>query len=203
MKRIYNKYNKATIPTLPRVVFPGRIVVVLTEAEASRAVDYLLSQPILGLDTETRPSFRRGTSHHVALLQVASRDVCFLFRLKHTGMSEAIIRFLEDTTVPKIGLSLHDDITMLHRVADFRPGSFIDLQNIVGRVGIEDLSLQKIYANLFGEMISKAQRLSNWDADVLTDAQKMYASIDAWACINIYEELDRLIKTNDYELCTL
>lgn len=201
MKTIYSKYNKATIPTLPRVVFPGRIVVVLSAAEAKRAVDYLLAQPILGIDTETKPSFRRGVNHHVALLQVSSRDICFLFRLKHTGMCPDIIRFLEDKAVPKIGLSLHDDITMLHRVADFEPGQFIDLQDIVGKIGIEDLSLQKIYANLFGQMISKAQRLSNWDADVLTDAQKMYASIDAWACINIYDELRRLIATNDYELC--
>jgi ribonuclease D len=65
---------------------------------------------------------------------------------------------------------------------------------------VEDLSLQKLYANFFGQKISKAQRLTNWDADILSDKQKQYAAIDAWSCINLYEELIRLEKTGDYEL---
>ncbi len=65
---------------------------------------------------------------------------------------------------------------------------------------MEDLSLQKLYANFFGQKISKAQRLTNWDADILSDKQKQYAAIDAWSCINLYEELIRLEKTGDYEL---
>ncbi len=199
-KTLYSKYDKTQINTLPRVAFEGRIVVVLTPTEAERAVEYLLSQPILGVDTETRPSFKRGVVHNVSLLQIASHDICFLFRLKHTGMSPSIIRLLEDTTVPKIGLSLNDDISMLHKVARFTPGYFIDLQKHVKEIGVEDLSLQKLYANFFGQKISKAQRLTNWDADILSDKQKQYAAIDAWSCINLYEELIRLEKTGDYEL---
>lgn len=202
-KTIYNRYDKSQIATLPQVVFGGRIIVVLTEAEAEKAVSYLLSQPILGVDTETRPSFKRGVFYNVSLLQVSSHDVCFLFRLKHTGMCPAIIRLLEDRSVPKIGLSLHDDIIMLHRVADFTPGNFIDLQDHVKEIGVEDLSLQKLYANFFGNRISKGQRLTNWDADVLNDKQKLYAATDAWACIMLYEELQRLEKTGEYELVTV
>ena len=59
-KTIYHKYDKQRIPDLPKVLFEGRIVVILTESEAQKAVDYLLSQPILGVDTETRPSFKKG-----------------------------------------------------------------------------------------------------------------------------------------------
>lgn len=199
-KTIYNKYDKARIVDLPRAVFEGRIVVVLTEDEAERAVDFLLTQPILGIDTETRPSFKRGVYYTVSLLQVSSHDVCFLFRLKHTGMCPAIIRLLEDKSVTKIGLSLHDDMAVLHRVADFTPGYFIDLQNHVREIGVEDLSLQKLYANFFGSKISKSQRLTNWDADVLNDKQKLYAATDAWACIMLYEELQRLERTGEYEL---
>lgn len=199
-KVIYNKIDKRSISNLPKVLFPGRIVVVTTENDADKAVDFLLAQPILGVDTETRPAFKKGINHKVALLQVATHDICFLFRLNYTGITASIFKLLEDTTVPKIGLSLHDDIMSMHRRADFRPGNFIDLQKHVGEIGIEDLSLQKLYANFFGQKISKAQRLSNWEADILTQQQKNYAATDAWACIMLYEELQKLEDTGDYEL---
>lgn len=199
-KIIYNKYDKKLIADLPRVVFQGRIFVVLSASEAERAVNYLLAQPILGVDTETRPSFHRGQNFSVALLQVATRDTCFLFRLNHIGMAKAVKRLLEDTTVPKIGLSWHDDLRGLQQLGKFRPGNFIDLQDHVSEVGIEDLSLQKLYANLFGQKISKRDRLTNWEADVLKDNQKVYAATDAWACIMLYDELQRLKLTGDYEL---
>lgn len=199
-KVIYNKIDKRSISNLPKVLFPGRIVVVTTENDADKAVDFLLAQPILGVDTETRPAFKKGISHKVALLQVATHDICFLFRLNYTGITTSILKLLEDTTVPKIGLSLHDDIMSMHRRADFKPGNFIDLQKHVGEIGIEDLSLQKLYANFFGQKISKAQRLSNWEADILTQQQKNYAATDAWACIMLYEELLKLEDTGDYEL---
>ncbi len=199
-KVIYNKIDKRSISNLPKVLFPGRIVVVTTENDADKAVDFLLAQPILGVDTETRPAFKKGINHKVALLQVATHDICFLFRLNYTGITASILKLLEDTTVPKIGLSLHDDIMSMHRRADFKPGNFIDLQKHVGEIGIEDLSLQKLYANFFGQKISKAQRLSNWEADILTQQQKNYAATDAWACIMLYEELQKLEDTGDYEL---
>ena len=201
-KRIYNKFDKSQISSLPRVVFDGKIHVILSRAQAEKAVDFLLAQPILGFDTETRPSFSKGSSHKVALLQVATREMCFLFRLNIIGLTPAILRLLEDTTVPKIGLSWHDDVNALHRLGEFKPGSFIDIQSHVREIGIEDLSLQKLYANLFGRFISKNQQLTNWERDVLTDKQKQYAAIDAWACIQLYEELELLKQTGDYELIT-
>ena len=202
-KQIYNKYDKTKIPTLPRAQFEGRIHVIISRAQADKAVNYLLKQPILGFDTETRPSFSKGTFHRVALLQVATYDVCFLFRLNIIGLTPAIIRLLEDTTVTKIGLSWHDDINGLHKLGNFETGHFIDIQNHVRDIGVEDLSLQKLYANLFGQQISKSQQLTNWERDVLTDKQKKYAATDAWACIQLYEELDRLRQTDDYELITV
>ena len=199
-KVIYSKFDKARIHQLPRALFEGRIEVVLSESEAAKAVDYLLKQPIIGIDTETRPSFRKGVKYYVSLLQVSSRDICFLFRLKNTGMCESIIRLLEDTTIPKIGLSLHDDIRQLHEVAKFQPGYFIELQDKVKDFGVEDLSLQKLFANFFGERISKGQRLTNWEADILSESQKRYAATDAWACILLYEEMERLLQTGDFEV---
>ena len=199
-KILYNKFDKALISSLPTVTFEGKIIVVLSESEAEKAVDFLLSCPVLGVDTETRPSFKRGWQYKVALLQVATEDICFLFRLNYLGLSPSVRRLLEDTTTPKIGLSWHDDLNGLHRLGDFRPGYFIDLQHHVKEIGIEDLSLQKLYANMLGKKISKRQQLSNWELDVLDDKQKRYAATDAWACIQLYKELKRLEDTHDYEL---
>ena len=197
--KLYNKFDKKSIPDLPRVTFQGKIVVVLNEEEANKAVDYLLSADILGIDSETRPVFKKGQHHKVALLQVSTRDICFLFRLNLIGMPPCIIRLLEDTTVLKVGLSLHDDFMMLHQRADFKKGRFIDLQDIVSQFGIEDLSLQKLYANLFHKRITKRQQLSNWEAPVLTEQQKTYAATDAWTCIQIYERLQELHNTQNSE----
>jgi ribonuclease D len=199
-KTLYNKYDKKLISALPVVAFQGRIIVILTPGETEKAVNYLLSQPILGVDTETRPSFKRGFQYNVSLLQVATLDTCFLFRLNHTGMTPAIIRLLEDKKVPKVGLSWHDDLNGLHKLANFKAGNFIDLQDHVKEIGIEDMSLQKLYANMFGEKISKRMQLSNWEHDVLDEKQKLYAATDAWACIRLYQELLRLKETQDFEL---
>lgn len=199
-KFIWNKYDKKLIAKLPRVVFEGKIVVVVSQNEAKKAVDFLLTQSILGIDTETRPSFRKGKTYVVSLLQVSTHEVCFLFRLNLIGLNDDIRRLLEDNSVIKVGLSLHDDILSLHKRGSFVPRRFVDLQDHMKELGIEDMSLQKLYANIFGEKISKAQQLSNWEADVLNDKQKVYAATDAWACIRLYEEYLRLSATGDYHL---
>lgn len=200
MKRLYNKFDKKLMPTLPRVLFEGRIITILTAGEAEKAVDYLLKADILGFDTETRPVFKKGMRHKVALLQVSTHDTCFLFRLNRIGLCPAIIRLLEATDVPKIGLSWHDDVLSLHKRGEFEAKGFTDLQNIMKELGIVDMSLAKLYANIFGERISKREQLSNWEADVLSEKQKRYAATDAWACIRLYEEYLRLKETNDYQL---
>jgi len=202
-KTLYSRFDKKLIASLPVAEFKGRIITILTVGETEKAVRYLLSQPILGVDTETRPSFKRGFQHKVALLQVSTYDTCFLFRLNHTGLTPALIRLLEDTTVPKIGLSWHDDVNALHRLGAFNPGWFIDIQHHVNELGIKDMSLQKLYANMFGQKISKRQQLSNWEGDILTDRQKLYAATDAWACIMLYEELMRLKQTGNYTIINI
>ena len=67
-------------------------------------------------------------------------------------------------------------------------------------LGIEDMSLQKLYANVFHERITKREQLSNWENEILNDKQKLYASTDAWTCIKLYERLHELKRSGDYEL---
>lgn len=200
MKKIYDKYDKRKIAQLPIVRFEGKIFEIFNEQESAAAVEKLLQQSILGVDTETRPSFTRGTLHRVAILQVATHTECYLFHLNLLGLSPSIVRFLEDTSVKKIGLSWHDDLLMLRRRGVFTPGYFVELQELVGAIGIQDRGLQKLYANLFGQRIIKREQLSNWELHSLTEKQRSYAATDAWACIMLYEELQRLEATHDYEL---
>lgn len=201
MRDLHVKIDKTVIPQLPRYAFEGRIVVVQSEDEANRAVRALRAAPMIGMDTETRPAFKRGETHKVALLQMATEDICFLFRLNQMGLPEALVELLSDKDVLKLGLSLHDDFTMLRRRnSQVKPAGYIDLQDYVKGMGIEDLSLQKLYANVFGRRISKSARLSNWEADVLTEAQKVYAATDAVTCIQLYKELKTLKENGDYRL---
>ena len=199
-KLIYNKVDKAMISHLKRVEFYGKIYVVTSPVEAENVVDYLLSQPILGFDTETRPAFEKGKRYYCSLLQVSTRTDCFLFRLNKTGLCPAVVRLLGDEQVTKVGLAWNNDMLSLRQLGSFKSGRFIDLQDMVRELGIEDQSLVKIYANLFGERISKSERLSNWERSELTEKQMEYAAIDAWACVRIYNEVNRLLSTRDYEL---
>ncbi len=181
--------DKATVADMPQVSFHGEITVVDTEEKALTAVEELSKATIVGFDTETRPAFRRGQVNRVALMQISTDDHCFLFRVNRIGITGALRGFIENAGIVKVGLSLRDDFTVMHRSDDFIPASFIDLQKVVGDYHIAELGLQRIYAILFGQRISKHQRLTNWEAGILTPAQQTYAAIDAWACLRIYNYL--------------
>jgi len=155
---------------------------------------------ILGFDTETRPNFKKGQQNKVSLLQVSTRDTCFLFRLNRFGLCPAIKKLLETTKVKKVGLSWADDVRALRALGDFNPKGFFELQHHMLELGIKDISLAKLYANIFGKKISKREQLSNWEADVLSSKQQNYAATDAWACIMLYEEYMKLKENNDYQL---
>lgn len=181
--------SKDELSQLPTMVYPAEVTVVEDAGTARTAVRALNKEKIVGFDTETRPSFKKGQRHNVALMQISTLDRCFLFRLNKIGISDELKAFLENPGITKIGLSIHDDFNALHRSSEVACKGFIDLQQYVKPFGITDISLQKIYAIIFGERISKSQRLTNWEADTLTPGQQSYAALDAWACLKIYEHL--------------
>lgn len=181
--------SKESIAILPTVAFDGKIVVVQSPEELQEAIHILSEHDVIGFDTETKPSFSRGQVHKVALLQLSTADICFLIRLNMLGIPQHLAQLLNNTQILKVGLSLRDDFKALSRRGHIYADSFIDLQNMVHEYGIKDQSLQKIYAILFDKRISKSQRLSNWEAQELTQAQQLYAATDAWACHQIYRKL--------------
>lgn len=181
--------DKAIINTLPIESFQGEIHVVDTVEEAQQALSDLCRHNILGIDTETRPSFRKGHTNKVSLIQISTHTDCYLFRINKIGLIDGLRELLTNEKVLKVGISLRDDFSVLHRVDDFEPHNFLDLQSVIRDYGISDMSLQKIYAIIFGKKISKAQRLSNWEAAELSVPQQYYAALDAWACLHIYDAL--------------
>ena len=204
MQELFVQTDKKIIATLPRYTFDGRIVVVQSESEAERAVQYLSRNTELGIDTETRPSFRKGQQHKVALLQVATPDLCFLFRLNYMGLPNALAHLLENGEIKKIGLSLKDDVQQLHkRRPSLKPRNFVDLQQIAAQMGIKDMSLAKLFANFFRQRISKNAQLSNWEADALDEKQRVYAATDADACLKLYHRMEELKNNGDFRLISL
>ena len=182
--------SKEELSALPQVMFPGDIYIIDNMSMVNSAVRLLRKYEIIGFDTETRPSFKKGRIHKVSLLQLSTPHECFLFRLNKIGMPAMLQDYLEDSSLLKVGLSVHDDINALKRLVDIDPDGFVDVQDLAKQHHISDISLQKIYAILFDERISKGQQLSNWEAEQLSEAQQKYASIDAWSCSNIYKHLN-------------
>lgn len=180
---------KDRVHDLETVTFDGEITVVDTLDAAENAIVELSKETIVGFDTETKPSFKKGRGNQVALMQISTENHGYLFRLNKIGFPESLRRFIENGAIKKIGLSLKDDFFVMHRSSEFEPSGFIDLQNLVRDYRIADCSLQRIYAIIFGKRISKSQRLSNWEAPSLTTGQQSYATIDAWACLKIYNYL--------------
>ena len=184
-----SQINAENLAALEVIKFPGKIVTVNTENEAYTAAESLMNETVVVIDTETRPSFRKGIMHNVALVQISTWDTCYLFRICRINNIHAIKQILESTGTLKIGLSLKDDFAGLRRLLPIIPHHYIELQQYATAFGIEEMSLQKIYALLFGRKISKTQQLSNWEAPELTNAQQLYAATDAWACLHIYKAL--------------
>lgn len=182
--------DKKVIAEMPGEIFPGRITVINSDIDARKALRFLQTQKMVGIDTETRPSFRKGQHNKVALVQISTDDQAFLFRVNKFGIIEEMVNFFENGDVTKVGLSLRDDFNQMHGLCEFEPKGFVDLQNVVGDYGIIDASLQKIYAIVFSRRISKGQQLTNWEAENLTEAQCRYGATDAWACLKLIKAFE-------------
>jgi ribonuclease D len=183
--------DKNTIQTLPLTSFEGEVIIVDLPEKVQEAVEYLGQFAVLGVDTEARPSFKRGVHYPTALVQVSTMERCYLFRLTHVGMPKELAQIFANPNICKVGLAFKDDLNGLRRRRDFKPANCIDLQSIVCKYGIMELGLQKIFAIIFGQKISKAQQLTNWENSHLTPEQAKYASTDAWATLKIYLELQK------------
>lgn len=187
MTRQFNEsVSDEELRKLPVSQFEGRVTLVDSMKKFHKVIPQLKISGVLGFDTETRPSFRKGQRHKVSLLQFADDHNAWLFRLNMIGLPEELAATLSDPDIIKVGVAIHDDIKALRNLRSFEPSGFIDLQTMVAAHGIKQLGLKKLSALILGFSISKAQQVTNWEAPALTESQMTYAATDAWVCRRIY-----------------
>lgn len=182
--------TKEEISTLPQKSFTGKVYYIDNLKDFSKVISNVEKESVLGFDTETRPSFKKGKNNDVSLLQLGTASRVYLFRLNKLGLPGQLAKVLSSEDILKVGVAIHDDIVSLRKLHEFKPGGFIDLQQYVNQYGIEDNGLKKLVANILGFRISKRQQTSNWESEVLTSAQVEYAATDAWVCYEIFHKLN-------------
>lgn len=185
--------TKDEINDLSIETFKGDIIIIDAEKLVKDACDYLSSFKVVGFDTESKPAFQKGVENTLSLIQLSSNDRCYLFRVNvMESIPKPLNDFLTSKKTKKVGLSLKDDFARIKKFTTKHPENTLDIQNVIEKYNIGEMSLKKIYATLFKKRITKKQQLSNWDTEELTKAQQMYAAIDAWACLKIYEKLESI-----------
>jgi len=187
-----SEISKEELQTLPMAQFDGKIHVVENYGAAEIIADKLRAFPVLGFDTESRPAFAKGITNRTALLQLATANEAYLFRLCKMDMPKKLTALLTDPNILKIGAAIKNDLDQLKRSVKLKPEGFVDLQNVAPKFGIKCLGLSKMAGIILGVRVSKSQQLTNWENITLTPAQKRYAATDAWVCYLIYEKLKEL-----------
>ncbi len=189
MSKYLKEVSKEELRDFPVEKFEGRIVLIDHEEDVYKAVEELRRCKLIGFDTETRPTFKKGIRHKVALLQLSTAETAYLFRINRTGLPGVLAELLSDPKICKTGVAITDDIKGLKEWRDFEAGGFVELQNMVKEYGIISAGLKKLAAIILGFSISKRQQVTNWENNQLSDAQLVYAATDAWVCHRIYTSL--------------
>ncbi|MBA4322986.1 MAG: 3'-5' exonuclease [Odoribacter sp.] len=169
--------------------FAGELFLIDNMEKFYSVLPRLRESEVLGFDTETRPSFKKGRKNKVSLIQLATEDIACLFRINKIGIPDELAAILADPRIIKTGVAIHDDLKMLSGIKKFNPAGFIDLQSFVKKYGIESAGLKKLTAIVLGFRISKRQQVTDWEASQLSEAQQIYAATDAWVCHEIYNSL--------------
>ena len=188
-QRFPERLSKEHIKTLPILAFDGKIHLITESEDVSEAVKILQQSSILGFDTETRPTFKKGDQHSVSLLQLSTREEAFLFRLNYLGFPEELVSLLADPDILKVGVAILDDIRALRKLRKFNAQGFVELSNIGSELGIVTCGLRNLAAIFFGVRISKKEQLTNWERPDLNPSQCLYAATDAWICLKMFRFL--------------
>ena len=183
------KITKQEINDLPLFKYEGKTIIAATESQIDKAIFEIEEHDVVGFDTESKPTFKKGQFNHVALIQIALQEKVYLLRINQVGITTTLARFLSNENIKKIGIALDDDIIALKKRRRFLPGGFIDLNKIAPGLGIENIGARNLSALLLNNRISKNQQISNWENQMLTVPQIKYAATDAWVCLEMYNRL--------------
>ena len=182
---------KQDIKHLPLMKFDGKIHLINTDDELKEAFHVMAKSDFLGFDTETKPTFNKGEYNQTALIQLSTMTDAYIIRVKELGINNHLKNLLEDREVLKIGISIRDDIKELKKLRPFRPGGFIDLNDIAAELGITQIGMRSLAGIFLKGRVSKSQQTSNWESKELTAGQLSYAATDAWICTKIYTMLQQ------------
>ncbi len=177
---------KEQVNALPLARYEGPLTVVASPRDVWAAVEYLRDETLLGFDTESRPSFRRGDNHPVALLQLAGAERVYLFQLQLLENLDPILALLADPSIRKAGVAIRDDIRKLQELGSFAPGNFVEISDLSRRLDITNTGLRNLSAIFLGFRVSKGAQVTNWARPDLTQAQTSYAATDAWVSRLLY-----------------
>jgi len=199
---VKNTISNEVLNELPLQHFDGEIVLVEHEDGIAQMIQEIDGESVVGFDTETKPSFKKGVSNSISLFQLSTQKATYLIRLNKTGVTNELKCFLENRAVRKVGVGIRDDLRGLQKLVPFKPEGFVELQKLAVEKGLKDFSLKKLAGILLNFRVSKRQRLSNWEADILSSAQMTYAATDSWVALEIYKKLSVLdsSKVIDVEL---
>jgi ribonuclease D len=181
--------SNAEINELELGRFEGPVELVTTTTELKSVMMKLSKEKVVGFDTESKPTFKKGEFNNISLIQISTQKVAFLIRVNLTGVTDEFAAFLESEKITKVGVALRDDLKDLKKLRSFKPGGFVELNHLVKEIGIESNGLRKLTAIILGFRISKNAQVSNWENETLTEKQLYYAATDAWVCITMHNKL--------------
>lgn len=188
-----SEISKEEISGLELIQYEGPITIIDSIESFEREIDQLFKLPIIGFDTETKPSFKKGRVYPTSLIQLATAKKAWIVRVSRIGYPAKLLELLSSESTIKVGSGLKDDLRRLRSDFNFEPRGFLDLQQYVQAFRIQEKGLKKMCGIVLGRRISKSQQVSNWDADILTEPQLRYAATDAWICLEIYNALKNSI----------
>jgi len=183
--------SKEALNELPIRRYEGKVRLITTVPDLEQARADIRQEQVVGLDTETRPSFRKGETYLPCLVQAATARAVYLFQLSRVDVIPVINELLAESRIVKAGVGLAHDLRQLKEVFPFTVNNAIDLGVIARRRGLGQSGVRNLAGMLLGFRIPKGNRTSNWAAPQLSPAQVAYAATDAWACRELYLEFEK------------
>jgi ribonuclease D len=180
------------LANLPIRRYEGTVSQVATLQDLEEARADFRQERVVGLDTETRPSFRKGESHLPCLVQAATAQAVYLFQLRRLEVFPALVELLAGPATVKAGVGLAHDLRQLKLVFPFTVANALDLGVVARRRGIGQTGVRNLAGMFLGFRIPKGNRTSNWERLPLSPAQITYAATDAWASRELYLRFESL-----------
>lgn len=183
---VSKKISKAEINELPLIQWDGEVRILDTIEAMHQAISELGPCTHLGFDTETRPTFKKGQYYPPALVQLATEDCVYLFRISKVDTLDPLLPVFESADILKTGVAIKDDVKELKAFQEFEPAGFVEIADITAKLGYENRGLRALTGLLMAGRISKGAQVSNWARAELDEKQIRYAATDAWVSWELY-----------------